>query len=148
MASGMKNLTGEIMTRLKADSDVIALLANGADSIFHWKNVQTDDIVGMPKPYISINPLPRGDTIEKASYRESVLKIEVEYVINDAAQKTETSFYDEAEKIDTVLRGDNLDNPTFGNDKTFRDDLTEDYIKEDGARKVIFELEYIYKQNK
>jgi hypothetical protein len=148
MASAMRNLTGEIMTRLQADSDVVALLANGADSIFHWINEQTDDVVGMPKPYISINPMPREDTVDFANRRELILKVEVEYVISDAAQKTETSFYDEAEKIDTVLRGDDLNNPTFGTNKAFRIDLTEDYIKENGAKKVVFELEYKYKQTK
>lgn len=148
MASAMKNLTGEIKTRLDAAAGVTVLLANGADSIYHWHNEQTDDISGTPKPYISINPMPRGDTVEKASYRDIELIVEVEYVIDDSAHKTDISFYDEAEQVDLILRGANLDNPTFGNDKAFRNDLREDYIKEDGQRKVVFELEYIYKQNK
>lgn len=148
MSSAMRNLTEDIAARLAADSDVIALLPKGANGIYHWLNEQTDDLKGTPRPYISINPRPRGDTVEFANRREVELSVEIEYVINDSAQKTETSFYDAAEKIDTVLRAANLNNPTYTNDKAFRTDLTEDYIKEGGDRKVIFELEYDYKQSK
>lgn len=148
MASPMKNLTGDIMTRLKADSDVIALLANGADSIFHWLSEQTEDLAGMPKPYIDIVPTERDDGVEFANRREMVMSIDVEYVINDSGHKSEPDFYDEEETVDIVLRNENLINPTYGADKAFRTALPNSYVKEDGLRKIVFKYDYTYKQNK